>query len=119
MWIFDLSLLTAVSCFLGMRSLYLGVATFVLGLLIEFQNQRVRFLLGDTFRPNPVSRKIKAGILACLLAACLIPLAVGTSGEMISSEKMFTLENLLPLVILIGIFSSAMMSVISIEKRKR
>ncbi len=118
MWIFDSVLLIAVSALLGFRSPYLGILTFILGIFVEFQAKRVLFLLGERPKTVPASRKVKSAILAVLFGACLIPL-VGTGQTEVATEGTFDIESLLPLVVIVGLLSSVLMSALSTEKRKR
>jgi hypothetical protein len=118
MWIFDLALLLFVSISLSLKNLYLGVITLVLGLMIGFQHERVRFLLGEERELISTSRKVKAAIFALLMACCLLPMISSVDFDANQFET-FNLDSLLPVIVLVGVFASALVAVLATEKRKR
>ena len=119
MIIFDGLLLIVVSALLATRSLYLGCVTLVLGLLIAFQAKRVQFLLGEKSTEPKLARKIKAAILSLLTSAAAYPLILETGLAPARDEGNFDYISVLPIVIVIGLFSAAMMAALIVEKRKR
>jgi hypothetical protein len=118
MILFDFILLLLVSGVLATKSLYLGTITLVIGFLLGFQNIRTIHLLGQADPEVPTARKIKALILSCVLGVCAIPLLL-EGREAGTFEKEWAPETVLPIIIVIGLFSAAMMAALTVEKRKR
>jgi hypothetical protein len=117
--IFDGVFLLVVSTFLFLKVPFLGVLVLVLSLLIQFQNSRVRFLLGSSDQTITTGKKIKALVLAVLLGASLTPLLMDAGTPAIGNDAPFIFDSLLPLVIVVALFSAAMMVGVAVEKRKR
>lgn len=119
MIIFDFFLLVSVSVLLGLKSLYLGAITLIIGLLIGFQNHRVQLLLGEIGTHTTVARKIKAALLSLLLTGCFYPLAVESGLVPGLFEAEFNSVLVLPIIIVIGLLSATVMAALTVEKRKR
>ncbi len=119
MRIFDGVFLLVVSAFLCLKVPFLGVLVLVLSLLIQFQNSRVRFLLGSSDQTITTGKKIKAAVLAVLLGVSLTPLLMDAGTPATGSDKPFVFDSLLPLVVVVSLFSAAMMVGVAVEKRKR
>ena len=102
-----------------MKSLYLGSVTLVIGFLIAFQVRRTLRLVGSMPAEVTMARRIQAGILAVLLSLTLFPLFIERVSVADQFEKTWTHEVVLPIAIVLGLFTAAMMSALAIEKRKR
>lgn len=119
MIIFDFLLLTSVSALIGLKSLYLGAVTLVIGLLIGFQNHRLQLLLGEIGTRATIARKVKSALLSLLLTACMYPLAAESGLLPGLFESEFNPVLVLPIIIIIGLFSATVMTALAVEKRKR
>ena len=112
---FDLLLLFVVSVALAEKSFYLGSTALIIGLLIHYQCVRIRSLLGKEPSPLTVGRKVKAAILALVLGLSASPFLF--EGNKIEKEE--NKQNLIPLTIVISLFSATMMSALVVERRRR
>ena len=119
MILFDAVLLIAVSGALAVKSLYLGVITLVLGFLIGFQNLRTIHLLGRERPSYSTSKKVKALILAVIIGLCMIPFVLELPAQPNNFETTWSEETVLPIIIVVGLFAAAVMSALTVEKRKR
>ena len=119
MMIFDVILLLAVTFLLGMKNMYLASVTLVIGLLIGFQAVRVQFLIGIKTENVPVSRKIKAVVLALLLTGCGYPFIYETGMNANNFDPDFNSASVLPIIAIIALLSATVMVSLIVEKRKR
>ena len=117
--LFDLTLLLGVSGSLAFKNLYLGITVLIMGLLVGFQSERLKALLGEEPIQTNTSRKVKAFAVSIILGGCFIPILQNQVGLEDHFEKIYHVEILLPLIVLIGLFSAAMISAVATEKRKR
>jgi hypothetical protein len=116
MRVFDAVFLIVLSVFLATRSPFSGVLVVVLGLLIQFQLFRMRFLLGEVRTGVPAGRRIRALALSLVFAAPLFPMLEEATGP---SPAAMEYPLLLPLVLLVSLLAATMMAALAVEKRKR
>jgi hypothetical protein len=119
-WILDLLFLFVVSAHLTLEGPSLGILVCLLNLAFFFQFGKTALLLGEKRRIVPTPKKVKAAVLAILLASPFFYLiGVEPANEAGPSFLMAVNEDLFPLFVGVCLLSALLLLALVAEKRKR